>query len=86
MKPVMARSPRREKMIWAPGTITETPGLELMLKELKKEHAAVCNQRDELNNLLGKMMYKNVRLKMMENSLKNENKKLIRKLQKKKLI
>lgn len=32
--------------------------LKLVLKELNKEHKAVCDQRDELNDLLGQMMHK----------------------------
>ena len=63
--------------------MTENEKLKLALKDLKREHLAVCNQRDELNDLLGQMMYKNVRLKKRENRLKITNKKLKKKLHKK---
>lgn len=63
--------------------ITEHEKLKSTLEELKREHLAVCHQRDELNELLGKMMYKNVRLKKRENKLKITNKKLKKKLHKK---
>lgn len=58
--------------------------LKLVLKRIKKEHSAVCNQRDELNDLLGKMMHKNVRLKVREDCLKDKNKQLKKKIQKRK--
>lgn len=66
--------------------IKDNERLEEAIKELKKEHIKVCYQRDELNDLLGKMMYKNVRLKIREDFLKEKNKKPEKKLQKKKLM
>jgi hypothetical protein len=60
--------------------------LKFLLKQLNTEYKAVCDQRDELNDLLGKMMHKNVRLKVREDLLKDKNKKLQKKLQKKKLM
>ena len=63
--------------------MTENTELKLILEELKREHTAVCNQRDELNDLLGKMMYKNVRLKKREVILRGMNKKLKKKLREK---
>eukprot|EP00986_Skeletonema_menzelii_P005666 scaffold2102_cov145-Skeletonema_menzelii.AAC.15 len=63
--------------------MTENTELKLILEELKREHTAVCNQRDELNDLLGKMMYKNVRFKKREVILRGVNKKLKKKLREK---
>lgn len=60
--------------------------LKFLLKQLNTEYKAVCDQRDELNDLLGKMMHKNVRLKVREDLLKDKNKKVQKKLQKKKLM